>query len=60
MGVCLLKQENRGLVSKIFQFLIRFSFASGVGILQMRSGSFGIRLFVESMARKERGGLLGR
>ena len=44
---------------KVFQFLIRLSFASGVGILKMREGPFGIRLSMVSMGSKSRVGNSG-
>ena len=45
---------------KIFQFLIRFFFASGVGVLQLREELFGIKLSIVSMGKQERGGQLRR
>ena len=41
---------------KVFQFLIRLFFASGVSILQMRKGTFEIRLSMKTMGKKDKGG----
>ena len=41
---------------KVFQFLIRLFFASGVSILQMRKGTFEIRLSMKTMGKKDEGG----
>ena len=45
---------------KVFQFLIRLFFASGVSILQMRKGTFEIRLSMKTMGKKDKGGGRGR
>ena len=45
---------------KSLSILKRLSFASGVDVLRMRDGPFGIRLSVGSMKKKEGGGLLQR
>ena len=40
---------------KVSQFLIRLSFASGVGVLRMRKGLSRIKIFMGSMDKKEGG-----
>ena len=56
----LLRQKERCLSVKSLSILKRLSFASGVDVLRMRDGPFGIRLSVGSMKKKEGGSLLQR
>lgn len=59
MTACL-DQRNEGGALNVSLLSIKLLFTNGVDVLQIRELPFGIKWSVESMGKKEGGGILGK